>query len=190
MWGRFNNQPECQTLNIEKSWGNKTEDTSRMQRCGKNKTKISMDLCFWEIILHFLLSQCSTVPVVELGNMLMSSSVRDGCKANLWDFSSHGGNDLVSSGHGWCNFTALLLVFPCVCVCLSIYPCLLRAGDLKQACSTELRVIKEMIYFFLRISSSLISTFNNVAWGHVSSPTYHYFLLPPRSATHDNVCCK
>ena len=40
------------------------------------------------------------------------------------DFSSHVGNDLVTSGHGWFNFTAMLLMFPlecvlvCVCVCV------------------------------------------------------------------------
>lgn len=29
--------------------------------------------------------------------------------------------DLVTSGHGWCNFTAVLLMFPLECVLMCVY---------------------------------------------------------------------
>lgn len=47
--------------------------------------------------------------------------------AGKLDFSSYEGNDLVTSGHGWSNFVAALLVFPlegvrvCVCVRANVF---------------------------------------------------------------------
>lgn len=160
MRGWCNNQRECQTLYKKRDWENKTQCTPRLNSAlwevveEENTLKISWKLYFSKSYCIFLPSQCSTVPAVKLGDMLMSSHVVSWCRRKL-DFGSHGGNDLVTSGHGWCNFTAVLLMFPLErvleCVRLCIYPHPLRAWDLKHVAGRC--VIKEIIYFFLRISS-------------------------------------